>query len=165
MWFVRLYLLPAVMAVLQVISHSALNPYQQWFDYLSSPFLGLWQFPIFFLLECRQVVLGHLHLCTSAVNTLHFWKKNFYATSYFMASFMVFVYFSIATSFQSAASPLFLKQMSSVRKVRTKWQQLTEVFKVKAKYFLTYVPLADQFIVKSIPAFSFFRKQAFSFVL
>lgn len=82
-----------------------------------------------------------------------------------MASFMVFVYFSISPSFHSAASPLFLKQMSSAGKVRTKWQQLTEVFKVKAKYFLTYVPLADRFIVKSIPAFSIFRKQAFSFVL
>lgn len=52
----------------------------------------------------------------SSQHILRFLKKNFCATSYFLASFMVLVYFSINPSFILAASPLFLKQRSGVRR-------------------------------------------------
>lgn len=101
--------------------------------------------------------------CFSSQHILHFLKKNFCATSYFLASFMVSVYFSINPSFILAASPYFWNRVWC-REVRTKCskrQQVTEVFKFKVKCFLTDVPLVDQFILKSIPAFSLLGNRFF----
>lgn len=152
------------MVILQVLSRSALKLYPQWFYYLSSFFIGLWQLPIFSYSNADR---WFWDTCSAYFeSTYHSLKKNSFCTaSYCMTSFMVWLYFSALPPFsrlpfisETKLQVLCRWELSVPR--GSKWLR----FSNQIKCFLTDASLADQFTVNSPSVFSFLENKLFSFV-